>query len=49
MITMVTVGYGDIHPVNHKEMMYVVGLAIISSGMFGYTINTIGAIFQSNS
>ncbi|KAL4488819.1 hypothetical protein ABPG72_016472 [Tetrahymena utriculariae] len=45
-ITMITVGYGDIVPVSYLEKQYVIVITVISSGLFGYSINTIGAIFQ---
>lgn len=42
---MVTVGYGDITPVSWQEKAYVIVVIIFSCGMFGYSMNTIGAIF----
>jgi len=43
---MVTVGYGDITPISYQERIYVIIVIIFSCGMFGYSMNTIGAIFQ---
>ncbi|KAL4479648.1 hypothetical protein ABPG72_004244 [Tetrahymena utriculariae] len=46
MITMVTVGYGDITPISWYERIYVIIVIIFSCGLFGYSMNTIGSIFQ---
>ena len=43
---MITVGYGDISPVNNNEKIYTIIITLISCGVFGYAINTIGSIFQ---
>ena len=43
---MMTVGYGDIVPTTSLERLFVILLTIISSGIFGYSMNTIGSIFQ---
>lgn len=43
---MVTVGYGDITPQTSKEIIYVLFMTIISTGVFGYAINIIGSIFR---
>jgi hypothetical protein len=42
---MITVGFGDIYPVASDEKIYTIFVTIISCGVFGYAINTIGAIF----
>lgn len=39
---MITVGYGDIHPVSKNEKLYVLIMTLISCGVFGYCINNIG-------
>ena len=46
---MVTVGFGDIHPVNQIEKIYVIVMTIFSSGLFGYTISVIGSIMHNKS
>ena len=45
-ITLLTVGYGDIAPVTNIEMIFVIIMALITCGVFGYAINSIGAIFK---
>ncbi|KAL4465176.1 hypothetical protein ABPG72_019330 [Tetrahymena utriculariae] len=45
IITMITIGYGDVYPINVYEMIYVIVMAIFSCGVFGYCVNTIGSIF----
>eukprot|EP00347_Sterkiella_histriomuscorum_P000865 403374225 len=42
--TMVTVGYGDITPRTTIERVYTMLAMIIASGMFSFTINSIGTI-----
>lgn len=44
-ISMITVGYGDIHPISTNEKFYVLSMTLISCGVFGYCINNIGQIF----
>jgi len=46
VITMITVGFGDISPINIPEKLYVIVLTIISCGVFAYAVNTIGNIFS---
>ncbi|KAL4497239.1 hypothetical protein ABPG72_019559 [Tetrahymena utriculariae] len=46
IITMVTVGFGDIHPVNIYEKIFVIGMTIISCGIFAYCVNSISSIFS---
>ena len=46
IITMVTVGYGDITPSTINEIMFVIIFTLLSVTVFGYIINTIGQIFQ---
>ncbi|EAR82048.2 zinc knuckle protein (macronuclear) [Tetrahymena thermophila SB210] len=47
IITMATIGYGDLHPVTDIEMIYVSIISLISSGIFGYSLNQIGQIVDS--
>lgn len=44
---MITVGYGDILPINNSEKIFVVVMTIGSCANFAYTVNTIGSIFQN--
>lgn len=46
--TMITIGYGDIHPVTIDEQIFGVFMMILSSGLFGYTMNMVTALFQNN-
>ncbi|EAR82537.2 cyclic nucleotide-binding domain protein (macronuclear) [Tetrahymena thermophila SB210] len=46
MISMCTIGYGDIHPLNYYEKIYVLGMAFISCGLFAFSVNLIGSIIQ---
>jgi len=47
MVTMTTVGYGDYVPVNEVERTVSVFIIVFSSGVFAYSMNTIGSILQS--
>ena len=39
IITMYTVGYGDITPQTSNERLYVIFMTIISGGVFAFSIN----------
>lgn len=43
---MITVGYGDIHPVSTNEKAYVIMMTIVSCGVFGFCVNKMGEIFR---
>lgn len=45
-VTMTTVGYGDITAKNLSEFAIAIFIMMISSGMFGFTLNRIGNIFS---
>ena len=47
LTTMTTIGYGDVTPVTNPEKIYAMFMMILSSGVFGYTMNRIGNILQS--
>lgn len=47
LATMTTIGYGDITPTTNPEKIYAMLMMILSSGVFGYTMNRIGNILQS--
>lgn len=38
----ITVGYGDIVPVNTNEMILCILTMLIACGVFGYSLNIIG-------
>lgn len=43
---MITIGYGDIGPINMYEKIYVIFMAFFSTAVFGYAIQKIGDIFS---
>ena len=47
IITMNTVGYGDISPQNCAEVLFCIFFVIIGCMMFAYTLNCMGNIFHS--
>ncbi|KAL4508017.1 hypothetical protein ABPG72_021390 [Tetrahymena utriculariae] len=46
IIAMITVGFGDIVPINKYERMYVIFQTCFSCGIFAFAINTIGNIVK---
>jgi Ion transport protein. len=46
VMTMTTVGYGDIGPTTAVERLFTIAAMIIACALFGYSMNTIGVIFQ---
>lgn len=44
---MITVGYGDIYPVNDTERIFVIVITLLSCGVFAYSVNSIGSIIQN--
>lgn len=42
VITMLTVGYGEIRPFNKDEKLIVIFITIFSCGIYAYTLNRIG-------
>ncbi|KAL4506831.1 hypothetical protein ABPG72_001252 [Tetrahymena utriculariae] len=45
-ITMISVGYGDITPINNVERIFVTCMTVFSCGTFAYVVNVIGSLFQ---
>ncbi|EWS74975.1 cation channel family protein (macronuclear) [Tetrahymena thermophila SB210] len=46
-VTMITVGYGDILPQNQNEEILCVITMMIACGVFGYSLNEVGSIFNN--
>ena len=46
--TMVTVGYGDIHPVITPERVFGMWVMLISCGFFAYIVGSIGSILNKS-
>jgi hypothetical protein len=46
IITMTTMGYGDVIPLNTREKVFVIVTALISSVIFAYSMNNIGEILK---
>lgn len=46
VMTMTTVGYGDITPNNYVEALFCVFTMFIASIIFAYSLNTIGLILE---
>lgn len=44
----ITVGYGDILPVNCDEMILCIITMLIACALFGYSLNTIGSIISEH-
>lgn len=47
MVTMITVGYGDILPVTDAEMILCVLTMIVTCGVFAFIINSIDSILRN--
>ena len=46
VITMITVGYGDIHPVNNAEKLFIIVICLVSCTLFAYILSSIGQIIE---
>ena len=46
VITMITVGYGDVHAITIKEKIYIICVTIMACGIFAYSVNSIGVIIN---
>ncbi|CAD8122991.1 unnamed protein product [Paramecium sonneborni] len=49
IVTMTTIGYGDITPVNLTERLFCIVMTLISTATFAYSVNSIGQIFKDMS
>ena len=45
-VTIATIGYGDITPVNQYEYLYTTGVVVLGSIFFGYSLSSVASIFQ---
>lgn len=46
VVVMVTVGFGDISPVNKLETLVCIFLMLFGCGLFAYSMNEIGIILE---
>jgi Ion channel len=46
VVTMSTIGYGDIAPVTDDEKLFMTFMSLFASMLFGYTINSLATIFS---
>ncbi len=44
---MITVGYGDVVPVNPGEKIFAIFTMLLACGVFAYTMNTMGTVLSS--
>ncbi|EAR92302.2 cation channel family protein (macronuclear) [Tetrahymena thermophila SB210] len=47
VITMITVGYGDITPTTTVERIFVILICLVGCGVFAYSVNSIGSIISA--
>ncbi|KAL4474221.1 hypothetical protein ABPG72_001760 [Tetrahymena utriculariae] len=47
VITMITVGYGDITPNTTVERIFVIFICLVGCGVFAYSVNSIGSIISA--
>lgn len=45
-VIMITVGFGDISPVNDLEIVLCIISMLLASGVFAYTINEFGQVLE---
>lgn len=46
VVTMSTIGYGDIAPITDDEKLFMIFMSLFASMLFGYTINSLATIFS---
>ena len=47
MVTMATVGYGDLKPITTKERVVAVFVTVIGASMFGYVIGNVFMLLEN--
>ena len=47
VVTVTTVGYGDITPANHYECFFLIFTLLVSSSVYAFLINSIGNIMEN--
>jgi len=48
VVTITTIGYGDISPIHPFERMFVIFMALLSCVSFGYALNQIGSLIAES-
>ena len=46
IVTMCTVGYGDIVPATYRELIFSVFCILSATGVFAYNVNEVGCVFN---
>jgi succinate dehydrogenase/fumarate reductase cytochrome b subunit len=48
LVTMMTIGYGDIHPVNHTERIFAIATMLVGGVVFGALIAKLASILEKS-
>jgi hypothetical protein len=41
MVTMITLGYGDVVPISEEEKIYTIFISMIACGFFSYVLGSV--------